>query len=191
MTLNPLLLNIPEQFESERLIIRAAMPGDGAAHLAALQESIGDLRRYLGFLPWVKVEPSFTVSEAYCREYRSKFIARQDLLFFLFAKEDGALVGNIGLHRIDWTIPKVEIGYWCRTSAQGKGLTLEAVRAMTDFAFTQLAAQRIEIRADAQNTASWRVAEKAGYTLEGTLRHASRDVVSGALCDLRVYAKIV
>lgn len=186
----PILLDIAEQFESARLVMRAAAGGDGAAHFAAVSESIVDLRAHLGHLPWVSEEPSLANSERYCRTQRSNFIQRQNLVFFMFTKTDRQLVGSIGLHRIDWEVPRVEIGYWCRTSAQGKGYVVEAVHAITDYAFSQLAAKRVEIRADDLNARSWKVAENCGFHLEGVLRQFNRDAVSNQLCDLRVYSKI-
>ena len=100
-----------------------------------------------------------------------------------------AFVGGSGLHRIDWTIPKFEIGYWVRTRYEGKGYIHEAVEGITRFAFDVLNARRIEIRVDDRNERSWRVAERAGYTLEGILRNDSRDVAH-QLRNTRLYSKI-
>ncbi|WP_105534355.1 GNAT family N-acetyltransferase [Solimicrobium silvestre] len=191
MTFNPVLLDIPESFDSERLFIRAARPGDGAAHFAALQESHDDLRAHLADLPWVKAEASLANSEIFCRENWCRFIRREDLRFFMFSKSDASFIGSIGLHRIDWAVPKFEIGYWCRVSAQGNGYVGEAVHAITNFVIQHLAARRIEIRADDLNVSSWKVAEKAGFKLEGILRSAARDSVSNQLKDMRIYAKVV
>jgi len=190
MKFNPILLDIAEEFESERLVMRAVGPGNGVLHYPAVQESIADLRRYLGHLAWVKEEPSLANSERYCRGQRSTFIQRENLVYFIYLKSDHSLVGSIGLHRIEWRIPKFEIGYWCRTTAQGKGYIGEAVSAMTRFAFADLAARRVEIRADNANVPSWKVAEVAGYELEGILRNVDRDEMTDELRDLRVYAKI-
>jgi RimJ/RimL family protein N-acetyltransferase len=65
----------------------------------------------------------------------------------------------------------------------------EAVTAMTRLAFDDLRAERVEIRVDTNNVASWRVAERAGYTLEGVVRREGR-TTSGALRDLRLYARV-
>ena len=190
MNFTPVLLDVPEKFDSERLEMRAVAPGNGAVHFPAVQESIADLRRYLAHLPWIKEEPSLANSEKYCRIQRSSFIQRDNLVFFIFLKSDQSFVGSIGLHRIDWSVPKFEIGYWCRTSAQGNGYMVEAVQAITQMAMARLAAHRIEIRADDVNVLSWKVAEKAGFELEGILRKSVKDEQSGELRDLRVYAKI-
>ena len=72
---------------------------------------------------------------------------------------------------IDWEVPKFEIGYWCRTRFTGQGYVTEAVRGITAYAFDTLAARRVEIRCDSRNLPSVRVAQRAGFLLEGELRN--------------------
>jgi RimJ/RimL family protein N-acetyltransferase len=189
MTFHPVMLDVPDQIETERLIFRAVKPGDGAVHYSAFRESVADLRRFLAHLPWVKVEPSLANSEKYCRGVHISFLQREHLAYFVYLKSDQSFVGGIGLLRIEWDVPRFEIGYWCRSGVHGKGYTTEAVDGITEFAFTQLAAKRVEIRADDMNIGSWKVAEKAGFPLEGILRNWDRDAVSNELRDLRIYAK--
>ena len=50
------------------------------------------------------------------------------------AANPGRLVGKGGFHTINWDVPKLEIGYWVRTSMAGQGLCTEAVTALVDFA---------------------------------------------------------
>lgn len=75
------------------------------------------------------------------------------------------------------------------TRFEGQGYVSEAVEGMTRFAFECLGARRLEIRTDARNERSWRVAERTGYKLAGILRNNSLDV-DGKLVDTRVYSKI-
>ena len=93
-------------------------------------------------------------------------------MLLLFLKGTGTLVGGSGLHRIDWAVPKFEIGYWSRTRFAGQGYITEAVRGITVFALDHLGASRIEIRCDSLNRGSARVAERCGFRLEGELRNA-------------------
>ncbi len=82
-----------------------------------------------------------------------------------------------------------EIGYWIRTSETGKGYITEAVNALTVYGFGELKADRIFIRCDDRNPASARVAEKAGYQLEGIMRNDSL-ANDGSLRSTRLYARI-
>lgn len=183
--MNPLLLDVPESIESERLIIRAPRTGDGVAVNAAVRESIAELRTWM---PWAKEIPTQEESEAMVRRKQAEYLAREDLMLLMFLK-DGVFVGGTGLHRIDWALPKFEIGYWVRTSLTGRGYMTEAVNAIAAVAFGPLRARRVEIRVDERNVRSWRVAERCGFQLEGVLRH---DTIAndGTLRNMRIYSRI-
>ncbi len=184
--MNPLLLDFPDSFETERLLIRGPRPGDGAEMYQALVESEERLKPWM---PWIHPLPTLEEEEANARQGAARFLAREEMWLLLFLKNSSTLVGASGLHRIDWSIPRFEIGYWVRTRFEGQGFILEAVNGITKFAFDTLNARRIEIRVDDRNMRSWHVAERAGYTLEGILRNDARDV-AGQLRDTRLYAKI-
>jgi RimJ/RimL family protein N-acetyltransferase len=182
----PILQDFPESFEMERLLIRSPLPGDGPEMHAAVNESLEDL---LPWMDWPKQHGTVEDSEKQIRLNRVRFLERTDLLLLLFVKGTGTLVGISGLHRMDWSVPKFEIGYWCRTRFAGNGYVTEAVRGITTFAFEHLGARRVEIRCDTLNRKSARVAERAGYTLEGELRNAEIGA-DGGLRNTLVYSVI-
>ena len=123
------------------------------------------------WMPWTMEHGTVDESEASARRARVHFLERTELRMHLFLRESGTLVGSSGLHRIDWSVPKFEIGYWCRTPFVGWGYTTEAVRGIAAFAFDALNAKRVEIRCDPLNRPSARVAERAGFRPEGELRN--------------------
>ncbi|GMK46568.1 ribosomal-protein-serine acetyltransferase [Paenibacillus glycanilyticus] len=184
--INPILLTIPESFESARLLIRAPLFGDGAAVNEAVVESIEELRPWM---PWANQIPTIEESEIGIRKSRLEFLERTDLRLLLIHKETGQLVGSSGLHRMDWQARNFETGYWVRTSCAGQGYISEAVEAITEFAIHQLQANRIEIRCDSRNAKSARVAERSGFTLEGILRSEKR-AKDGSLRDTMVFSKV-
>ena len=181
----PILRDFPESFESERLVIRSPRPGDGAALHEAIVESLDELRPWM---PWAHGPQSPELAEAYARRSRADFLARRDLPILLFER-DGALIGGSGLHRIDWAVPRFEIGYWVRTSASGRGYATEAARRIADFAFTVLGAERVEIWCDASNVRSAAVARAAGFTQELRMARARRDT-SGLLTDSLCFVRL-
>lgn len=64
-----------------------------------------------------------------------------------------------------------EIGYWVAAAARGRGVATAATRAAARWAFGAVPdLARLQLRADVENVASNRVAEKAGFTREGVLR---------------------
>lgn len=184
--MNPAAYPIPEEFESPRLTIRLPRVGDGAALHAAIVESVDILRPWM---PWVHPTPTLEDEEENVRRARARFLAREDLWLLLFLKGTDTFVGGSGLHRIDWGVPKFEIGYWVRKKFEGQGYISEAVVRITEFAFETLHARRVEIRVDDRNRRSWRIPERLGFRLEGILRNEARDV-EGKLRDTRVYARI-
>jgi ribosomal-protein-serine acetyltransferase len=185
--MNPILLDFPDSFESERLTIRCPRPGDGAQLRAAAVESQPELREWM---PWAKEIGSEEHFESLMREAQANWIKREDLWLLLFLKGTNEFVGGSGLHNIAWDVPKFEIGYWLRTSMTGRGFMTEAVNRITAFAFEALGAERVEIWMNDRNKRSWRVAERCGFHLDGIFRKDSRDL-DGNLRDSRMYSKIV
>ena len=64
-----------------------------------------------------------------------------------------------------------EITYWTAPRARGTGVAQDAVEAVSVWAF-DLGFQRLELQHSTHDHASCRVAQKAGFTLEGTKRRA-------------------
>jgi len=188
---DPTLIEVPERLETPRLVIRMPLAGDGLALNAAVCESLDDLKPWM---PWAQVAPTPEQSEGVARRMQARFMLREDLAFYMFERSVGSsnmgrLLGGVGLHRFDWVLRRFEIGYWLRSSAQGHGLACEAVQAISELAFGQFRARRVEIRMDDQNERSRAVAERCGFEFEGILRCDTLGV-DALPCDTRVYSKI-
>lgn len=183
---DPILLDFPDRFESERLLIRMPLPGDGVDVYAAVTESLAELQAWM---PWAHGEQSVDMAEANVRQAQADFLARRDLRLHLYLREGGGFVGSSGLHRIDWTVPRFEIGYWVRTSMARRGFATEATRRIADFAFDELRAERVEIWRDARNERSAAVAARAGFTLEARL-HRNRLGADGRLSDSLCFVRL-
>jgi RimJ/RimL family protein N-acetyltransferase len=84
------------------------------------------------------------------------------------------VLGSVSLHSIDSEQGGAEIGYWTVPAARGRGVAALAVDAACRWAFATLAVDRIELCHAVDNPASRRVAEKAGFVLEGRLRRSYR-----------------
>ena len=188
--IDPLMIDWPPLLRSERLLLRAPQAGDGIALNQAVRQSLDELRLWM---PWAQKAPSQRQSELTCRQMAARFAQRSDLPLFIFARGvDGRcarLLGGTGLHRIDWSVPRFEIGYWRRSGEQGQGWVSEAVCTLSRFAFDHLGARRVEIRMSSDNVKSRAVAERCGFTLEGVLRQDSLDV-HGQPRDTAVYARV-
>lgn len=187
---DPILIQVPERIVGERIILAAPVAGLGPIMAATVCASLDHIKPWM---PWAQTAPSMEDSEAVMRRMQSDFIARRELPFQIYAKAaDGScaeMLGSSGFHGIDWELRKFEIGYWIRPSSVGRGLVSEAVRLLTDMAFKQLRARRVEIRMDERNLPSRAVAEACGFEFEGLLRSDALGV-DGEPRDTRVYARI-
>ncbi|MCI0575365.1 MAG: GNAT family N-acetyltransferase [Chloroflexi bacterium] len=183
-----IMRDFPHSFETERLTIRCPLPGDGAELNVAIVESWDELGQWLPFATGTK--PTVEESEANVRRAYLKFLDREDLRLSLFLKGTNTMVGSSGLHRIDWKVPRFEIGYWVQTRFARQGYITEAVAGVTDFAFNVLGAKRVEIRCDAENVRSAAVPRRLGFVHEGTLRNESRHHLTGQLRDTMIFAKV-
>ena len=84
---------------------------------------------------------------------------------------DGA-VGGVGLRFFsELDDGCAEIGYWVAAASRRRGIATAATRLASRWAFDEVPElARLQLRADVENVASNRVAEKAGFTREGVLR---------------------
>lgn len=183
--MNPLLLEFPTEFETDRLLIRMPLPGDGAVTCESINTSLPELKPWM---PWAQKEQTIEETEIRIREGYVNFLNRTDLRLLVFKKDTGEFIASSGLHRINWNVPKFEIGYWIDTRYSGQGYMTEAVQGITDFAVRELKARRVEIRCDALNIKSRAIAERLGFTLEGILKCDSVSV-EGDIRDTCIYAR--
>ncbi|MFG6468759.1 GNAT family N-acetyltransferase [Roseateles sp. BYS87W] len=190
MSTDPVLIDIPERLDGERTLLMAPRAGLGAEMAVVVTQSLAHLRPWM---PWAQDAPSAESAELVVRRMQADFIARTDLCWQIYARRadgsPGRLLGGTGLHRIDWTLRKFEIGYWVRPDAAGQGHVSEAVRLLSVLAFGLLEARRVEIRCDARNLKSCAVAERCGFELEGVLRCDTLGV-DGQPRDTAVYAQV-
>jgi ribosomal-protein-alanine N-acetyltransferase len=102
---------------------------------------------------------------------------------------DGEACGGLGFVRgTDVERFSAEVGYWLGQAWWGRGITTEALRLFTDYAFDSLGLLRLFALPFADNAASIRVLEKAGFQREGTLRASA--VKFGQPRDQAMYARV-
>jgi len=89
---------------------------------------------------------------------------------FAIETHDGEFLG-LGLFvSIESEGRQGEIGYVVGPAARGRGVATRTLRLLTDWGFTGLGLERIELWTDVTNAGSERVAERVGYVHEGVLR---------------------
>ena len=85
-------------------------------------------------------------------------------------REDGVKKGAIGFNNYSAQHNKCEVGYWLLPRYWGQGIITEVFQKVIQFLFEEKGMHRIEALIEEGNEMSRRVALKAGFTLEGTLR---------------------
>ncbi|MEU6402050.1 GNAT family protein [Streptomyces sp. NPDC046985] len=154
----------PVILTTDRLVLRTVGPEDTAAVHAAAQDS--EIQR------WTLVPSPYLPEHA--RAFTEQMVpdgwANGSMFTFgLFLPGPGGeLAGMLGLTMR--SLGSAEIGYWGAREHRGNGYVSEAARAVARWAFTEVAVDRLEWRAEVGNAASRAVAERAGFTVEGVLR---------------------
>ena len=103
---------------------------------------------------------------------------------------DGQAVGGIGFNlHTDVERVSAEIGYWLGEAFWNRGITSEALLAVTRYAVKEHKLTRIYAVPYEWNPASFRVLEKAGYVFEGQMRRSA--IKDGKIIDQLLYAYVV
>jgi RimJ/RimL family protein N-acetyltransferase len=164
------------------VVLREWHRADIPALLAAIDDP--EIRRVLPHIP-----NPYTTSDAeeYIARTRVDLTAGTTLATVI--EVDGALAGSIDLGLLDgFDGLTAEIGYWVAEFARGRGVATAATHLLADYGFNRLGLQRIELNVALNNPASARVAENAGFELEG-VRRAWR-TVAGVPTDFFLYARV-
>jgi RimJ/RimL family protein N-acetyltransferase len=106
--------------------------------------------------------------------------------FAITDAESGRILGSIGIGPAEDAVR--EIGYWLRADARGRGAATRALVLVSRWALEQHDVARLQLRADVENAASCRVAERAAYTREGVLRSAHWNPRLGRRQDYALYS---
>jgi RimJ/RimL family protein N-acetyltransferase len=149
------------------ILLRPWERRDAAAVTAACQDP--EIPR------WTVVPHDYT--ERHARDFiagtAADIASGRELALAVVDRED-RLLGALGISNFDWADLKAEIGYWMAAEARRRGVGSRATRLLSVWALTALGLERLELLANPGNEASLRLAERAGFTREGTLRRYRR-----------------
>jgi ribosomal-protein-serine acetyltransferase len=169
--------------ETSRLILTPVDTSDARDLWAAVEASRAHLEPWLPWVPFnTDAEASFRYAEASAADWDNARACR----FGIRDRIGRRLVGVVGLEAFAHLHQSVELGYWLRTDACGKGFMTEAARATVDWALHTLNAHRIRVAAATDNHASLGVIRRLGFHFEGMARQAER--VHGRWLDHAVFA---
>jgi RimJ/RimL family protein N-acetyltransferase len=167
------------QLVLERCTIRPWRPDDAES----LVKHANNHKVWLGLRD--RFPHPYTIQDAH--EFLQRATSEQPTTKFCI-EVNGRAVGGMGIclgqdvHRHTATL-----GYWLGENFWRRGIMTEAVAAFTDFWFDNFPLHRISAEVFANNPASARVLEKAGFVFEGRLKN--NVIKDGKLLDSLLYAK--
>ncbi|TNH03144.1 GNAT family N-acetyltransferase [Testudinibacter sp. TR-2022] len=161
--------------------------------LQAIQESDARLlfdaidhnRTYLGrWLPFVASTCEVADSLAFICSLQHK---KAEQVFKISYR--GKFGGLIGFNMVDSHNLKLEIGYWLIESLQKNGIMTRSVATLVDYAFSELAINRVQINCAAANVASQKIPQRLGFILEGIQRDGIL-LADGHFIDCQIYSML-
>lgn len=160
--------------------IRLWADSDEPAVIAALQDP--EIPR------WTRVPENYDESDAseWTVERRRQQETGEGVHLVIVDAEGDEFLGAIGVHDVEREEGRCNIGYYLAREARGGGVMTRAVRMLSKWVFESLPVERIEIPVIVENSASRRVAERAGYAFEGVLR--SHTVIKGQRRDIAMHS---
>lgn len=164
----------------ERCTLRLVREAD-LTTLQAFDEDIANRGEHfpIGVVPLVRV----------AREYAEHGFWQEREGLLVIVDEADAIIGHIEHFRTVDYLDEIELSYLIYSPEhRGRGIATEAVRLLSDYLFARTKAHRIRLVIHPGNAGSRRVAEKAGYSLEGVMRGAWHH--RGANHDVEVWARL-
>jgi RimJ/RimL family protein N-acetyltransferase len=180
--MKPILLDFPERFETDRLVISIYENGDGTEVYQLLQSNFEHLQEEIRETHEIN---SITEAEEYARFKKVAWLSRQRLVPKIIVKSTRQMIGQLWIEP-RWDRMIFEIGYFLGEEFQGQGYITEAVEYMMAFLFRELRAHKLEILMKITNLKSIGVAQRCGFKPEAQLRQRSR-TNAGEPVDLLVF----
>jgi len=159
------IVHLPMPIRGRRVLLE--LPG--IDQLAATVRLLSDPEVHRGTL---RIPFPYTESDAraWFRTARRERRSGRLLPLRVVRRSDGVLLGGVGLHAIEESAARAEVGYWLGPEYWGQGYATEAVNLVVRSAFRSLGLHRIEARVYPWNQASIRLARRCGFRYEGRLR---------------------
>ena len=101
---------------------------------------------------------SMADAEAWCARCTAGWARDGDREFGIFSADTGEVLGCVGVNQINRVHLIGNLGYWVRTTREGRGIATAAARLVARFAFAELTLARLEIVIETHNAASRRLA---------------------------------
>ncbi|MBI9033980.1 MAG: GNAT family N-acetyltransferase [Bacteroidales bacterium] len=151
-----------------------------------IYNTINTQRDYLGeWLPFVEFSRDKSTTESFIRSTMDVPEEKRDFVFVI--RFQTKFAGIIRFKETDHMNHRIEIGYWLSKDFQNKGIIIQSIKKMIDFAFEELKMNRIQIKCAVGNKKSIRIPTKLNCHFEGIERDGEL-LQGGVYTDLEVYS---
>jgi RimJ/RimL family protein N-acetyltransferase len=161
----------PSTLVSPRLTLRAFGAAD-ARELLSLYQSNRE-RFSDGFPKSVASLIDEDAARIYIQSKAIEWEARTGFWYGILSRfnpSEPKLIGQVQIKNVDWELSRAEIAYLLDREFEGRGLMSEALGLILEACFDSLGLNKVFLRAIVGNARSSKLAERFGFTKEGTLR---------------------
>lgn len=167
-----MLLDIPDQFPTERLLVRRYHAGDGLMYWEMAQRNRDHLFPFEAHNAARSLR-SQQDAENLVRDFAAQYALRQQFFLGAFDRQGEAFVAQIYIGATNWEIPEFSLGYFVDVDHEGKGYVTEAALGALDFIFEHFVAERVILHCSDANPRSANVARRCGFIQEAHLRQST------------------
>jgi RimJ/RimL family protein N-acetyltransferase len=162
----------------DELVVRPWRPDDAPAVEAAYRDP--------GIQQWHVRSMTAEESVAWVHEQPRRWHAETGAGWAV--TEDELVVGRVGFRNLDLTEGCAEAAYWVLPQSRGRAIAPRVLSTVTRWMFTEVGLHRVSLNHAVENTASCRVAHKAGFAPEGTARQ--QQLHADGWHDMHLHARV-
>lgn len=154
----------------QEVTLKLPNPGRDAAPLVAAITA--SQTAFFPWLPWAEAGLTVADEERRLMGMLGRYAADETLELIIHYQDRP--VGYIAFREIDHWNRWAELGYWLDSRVTGRGIVHRAVSGLVRYGFTHGGLEKVFLLAASDNRPSNRVAQAAGFHLDGTRRHNCR-----------------
>jgi RimJ/RimL family protein N-acetyltransferase len=181
-----MLLDLPLPIVTPRLVLRPPARGDGPMVFHSIKSSMDSLSPWLD---WVNELNCVDKAEFYVRKSLADWILRKKLRFLCFIKDNKKLIGEVSIDPINWNHSSGRLKYWRHQDYEGFGFMSESINAITQYSFTHLKINRLELYSDSYNKKNIDLAKRLGFEFEGRLKSKLYRKQLDVYSDLLIFSR--
>lgn len=162
--------------------IRHIKEGDSNGFFALVKKNESRLKEYFP----ITLEKTETEAQAGDTVKMFTDLAQKNELHVFVIELGQDIIGVLFLKNLDQRVKKCELAYFIDKDQEHKGYTSRAIGLATEYAFKELAMNKVYCRVAPDNEPSNKAAVKNGFALEGVLKQEFK-ISDGSLIDLNYY----